>query len=132
MSFFCSITTIIYVSICLRSRNLFPPQAANTTTISSTIPTPTTSSIARSQHNHQPTTKLPPRLSLLSFQPFSLLCNLFFSLSQPKPPEPPAKPPHHVRDPHARQLPPPCFASFFFLPRRGCCMQNSFLHAATN
>jgi len=51
---------------------------------------------------------------------------------QPKPPKPPAEPPHHVRDPHARQLPPLCFATFFFLARRGCCMQNSFLHAAAN
>jgi len=43
----------------------------------------TTISTTASQHNHQPTTKLPPRLSLFSFQPFSLLCNLFFFLPQP-------------------------------------------------
>jgi hypothetical protein len=51
-----------------------PPQVANT----ATIPTPTTISTAGSQHNHQSTTKLPPRLSLLlpallsPLQPFLL------------------------------------------------------------
>jgi len=39
----------------------------------------TTSSTTRSQHNPQLTTKLPSRLSLFSFQPFSLLLLAFLS-----------------------------------------------------
>ena len=67
--------------------------------------------------------------SLFSFQPFSLLCNFFSSSShsrlwppspQPTPPEPPTEPPHHVRDPHARQLPSACFASFFLGVAAAC------------
>jgi hypothetical protein len=67
--------------------------------------------------------------SLFSFQPFSLLCNFFSSSSdsrlrppspQPTPLEPPAEPPHHVRDPHASQLPSPCFASFFLSVAAAC------------
>ena len=76
-------------------------------------------------------------LSLFSFQPFSLLCKLFSFSSisrirppfpQPTPPEPPPEPPHHVRDPHARQLSPPYFTSFFLVVAAACriyfCMQR--------
>jgi len=48
---------------------------------------------------------------------------------QPTPLEPPAEPPHHDRDPHARQLPPPCSASFFLIVaasyRIHFCMQQA-------
>ena len=85
---------------------------------------PEHSSSTGSQHNHQPATKQPPRLSPSSLCNLSLSSTTFSSSSygrlrppspQSSPPEPPAEPPRHVRDPHARQLPPPCFASFFLV-----------------
>jgi len=39
---------------------------------------------------------------------------------QPTPPKLPAEPPHHVRDPHGRQLPSPCFASCFLGVAAAC------------
>ena len=85
-------------------------------------------------HNfHQPSSssvaEQPPWPSLSSPSSFSLSSATFSSSShsriwppspQPTPPEPPAKPPHHDRDPHARQLPPPCFASFFLVVAAAC------------
>jgi len=109
-----------------------PPQAANT----ATIPPLNTSSTTGSQHNHQSTTKLPPRLSLSSPSSLSLSSATFSSSShswlrppspQPNPPEPLARHPQHVRDPQTRQLSPPCVASFFVAAaacRIHFCMQR--------
>jgi len=72
-------------------------------------------------HQRKPTQPLighqaaPGDLSLFSFRHISLLCKPFSSASNsllrppfphPTPPEPPVETPHHIRDPHARQLPP--------------------------
>ena len=48
---------------------------------------------------------------------------------QPTPPEPPVEPPHHDQDP--RDLLSLLLPAMPLLPRRGCCMHNSFLHAAS-
>jgi hypothetical protein len=97
-----------------------------------------TSYTTRSQHNDQLTTNQPSRLSLFSFQPFSRLCNFFFFLPQPTPATiTSADASWATGRTTLSRLRPPRQATFssllrLVLPRRGCCMQNSFMHAAAN
>jgi len=76
-------------------------------------------------------------LSLFSFQPFSLLCNFFFFLPWPTPATITSVVASWAtgRTTSSRPRPPRQATSSsllcLFLPRRGCCMQNSFLHATT-
>ena len=132
------------------SKNQLPPLFFFQPTFLSSLSLPATSSALEDPTKtfllHQHTTSQPPyepksspaataRSSLSPLQIF-FLCNLFFFLPQPNlatitladaPPKPPAEPPHHARDPHTRQLSPPCFASFFFVVASTCwihfCMQ---------
>ena len=98
-----------------------PPQEANTTT-------------NRPLSCHRDSLSSPSSLSLSSATfSSSSHSRLRPSPPQPMPPEPQAKHPHHVRNPQARQLSPPCFTSFFFVEAATCrnefCMQwqnNSF------
>jgi len=105
-----------------------PPTSTITTGFTTVI------SINPTPHQWQSSDRDLLSLLLLAFlSPLQLFSSSSHSQLRPPspqstPPKPPAEPPHHVRDPHARQLPSPCFASCFLGVATACsihfCMRQ--------